>query len=191
VDFLALTTGLGLLSSAHERPAGDLETQLQSFVVDLRAAVSSYVGLNMTIALDGHEISITRSDGTRAAATSLRIPTPSSLGGTPGSALVLYAATPGAFIDLAAGLAWALGLDLSDLVLDEHLPAPVLAQSVIGLHGHAVINRAIGALIAHGHTPESARTELRSDVGLDRQDVPAAAQRILNDLRSGTPPRAA
>jgi hypothetical protein len=104
---------------------------------------------------------------------------------------VLYATTPGAFVDLAADLAWVLEVQPSALVLDRHLvlPSPP-AQGVVGLREHATINRAIGALIERGHSPESARAELHLHADLDSGDIPAAAQRILDGLHPPAQPDA-
>lgn len=96
--------------------------------------------------------------------------------------MVLYAATPGAFVDLAADLAWVLRLEPTALALDQHLVVPVSSDGLVGLAEHATINRAIGVLIARGHTPASARGELRRQADLDSGDVPAAAQRVLDSI---------
>lgn len=178
----ALAADLGLLSAAIQDSGGGLEPGLRSLVKDLRRAVGSYLGLTMTIAVDGNEISFTLSEPTEAA-TSLRIPLPAVAGSPAGSALVLYAATPGAFVDLAADLAWTLALDPSALVLDEDLGMPVSSDGVIGLREHATINRAIGALMERGHSLHSARTELHRRAAPHSGNVPAVAQRILNGLR--------
>jgi len=42
----------------------------------------------------------------------------------PSIALVLYAAVPGALVDLATDLAWLTSLPLADFVLDHHLRGP-------------------------------------------------------------------
>jgi hypothetical protein len=178
-----MAADLGSLSAAVQEPDGDLETLLRAFAGHLRLTIGSYLGLMLTIALDGHEISVSVREQAGTAATSLRVPLSAIALSEAASALVLYAGTSGAFVDLAADLSWALQLDPSALSLDEHLPAAVAAESVVGLREHAAINRAIGVLIEQGHTPESARTELRRVAGLDSGDVPGAAQRILDGVR--------
>jgi hypothetical protein len=74
--------------------------------------VPSYRGLHLTLVEDGHPVSLAaflKSEGAESITASLRIPFP-ALG--PGfdhaSGVVFYAATPGAFVDLAADLGYAL-----------------------------------------------------------------------------------
>jgi hypothetical protein len=179
----ALAADLDMLSAAIQNSDGGLEPVLQSLAKELQAAVESYVGLTITIAAEGHRISFTTSERGATATTSLSIPLTALAGGEAGSSLVLYATTPGAFVDLAADLAWVLEIKPSALVLDQHVAAPAPSDGVTGLSELATINRAIGALIELGHTPESARAELRRHADLDSGDMPAAAQRILDGLR--------
>lgn len=173
---------LAMLSGAIPKPGDGLESVLTSFVDDLRRAVNSFLGLTMTLAVDGHEISFTLTEHETPAGTSLHIPLRPVADLEGGSSLLLYAATPGAFVDLAADIAWILQLDPSALVLDGHLAMPASSDSVVGLREHATINRAIGALIEGGYTPESAGVELRRRADLDGGDIPAAAQRVLAGL---------
>lgn len=179
----ALAADLSLLSAAIEDSDGDLNRRLESFVVDLRGAVGSFLGLTMTIAVEAHEISFTLSERATQAGTSLCIPLSAVTDSRAGSALVLYAATPGAFVDLAADLAWTLTLDPSTFVLDQHLAVPVPSKSVIGLRGHTIVNRAVGALIDRGHTPESAHTELRHHADTEHRSLHAGAQWMLDSIR--------
>ncbi|MEP7019662.1 MAG: hypothetical protein ABI808_03355 [Pseudonocardiales bacterium] len=178
----ALAADLALLSAAVHKTNGRLEPVLQSLARQLRVAVDSYVGLTITIAADGHRISFTASEPNAIAATSLSIPLATVAGSETGSSLVVYATVPGAFVDLAADLAWVLELDPSTFVLDEHLAVPAPSNGVLGLREHATINRAIGALIERGHTPQSARAELQRQAEAESRDIPATAQRILNAL---------
>lgn len=184
VDLSApLAADLHLLSAAVRDSGGDLETRLQALVADLSGAVTSYFGLTMTIGVDGHEISFTLTEHHSKAATSLCIPLSAVTAGDSSGVLVLYADVPGAFVDLAADLAWVLKLDPAALVLDQHLVVPTSSGGLVGLREHATINRAIGALLERGHTPESARAEVHRHADLDSGDVPAAAQRILDGVR--------
>jgi hypothetical protein len=180
----ALAADLGLLSSAIQHTDGGLEPVLESLGNELQAAIDSYVGLTITIAADGHHISFTTSKSGAVSTTSLSIPLSVLVGGEAGSSLVLYAGTPGAFVDLAADLAWVLEIKPSALVLDQHVAVPPSSEGVIGLREHATINRAIGALIERGRTPKAARTALRRHADdAHSGDLPAAAQRILGGLR--------
>lgn len=183
----SLAADLARLSDAAQNPGDGLEPVLERLVADLRRAIGSYLGLTMTIAVEGHEISFTQSERAEPAGTSLQIPLAPVAGSEPGSALVLYAAVPGAFVDLAADMAWILALEPATLVLDAHLGVPVSSEAVIGLREHATINRALGALIEQGFAPDAARAELRRRADLDDGDVPAAAQRILDGLLRRSP----
>jgi hypothetical protein len=102
-----------------------------------------------------------------------------------GSDLVLYAATPGAFIDLAADLNYALGLHPAALTLDDDLTEPVSGTGITGLTSQSTINQALGVLIDRGHTPEAARQELNRLAALDSGQLHHAADAIL---RSTTRP---
>ncbi|MDQ2751226.1 MAG: hypothetical protein ABI775_00230 [Pseudonocardiales bacterium] len=183
----ALAADLGALSAAIEHTDGGLESVLQSLDAELRGAVGSYVGLTITIAAEEHRISFTTTGPDASAGTSLRIPLDAVAGSQTGSTLVLYAATPGAFVDLAADLAWVLEVKPTLLVLDQHLALPTPTAGVAGLREHATINRAIGALIESGLPPELARAELRRRAAVDGGDVPTAAGRILDGLARTDP----
>jgi hypothetical protein len=178
----ALAADLGLLSVAIQNTDGGLEPVLESLATELHGAVDSYIGLTITIAAEGHRISFTTSKPGAIAKTSLGIPITAVAGSEVGSSLVLYATTPGAFVDLAADLAWVLEVKPSALILDQHVDLPAPSDGVTGLRELATINRAIGALIELGHTPESARVELRRSAAMDSGNMPAAAQRILDGL---------
>lgn len=112
-----LSTGLinqlhqlaGSVGADHEA----LGSSLEALVADLTVAVPSYCGLRLTITLQGFPVVVTtfaEADG--AVATSLRLPL-SLLDPTVEvhSRVVFYARTPGAFVDLAADLAYALRTD--------------------------------------------------------------------------------
>jgi len=183
----ALAAHLAALTQALDRPDIDLETQLHAFTADVKHAVTSYTGMTMTIALEGHDVSFTVHDEpAAAAATSLLIPLAALTTTNPGSTLLLYAATPGAFVDLAADLSYALGVDPATLVLDDHLPAPDDGPGMTGLDTKFAIDHAIGVLIGRGQTPESARDEVHRLASLDHGDLRAAAEQII--LSAGSSP---
>lgn len=185
VDLSAtLAADLGLLSVAIQESGADLRAWLESFVRDLHGAIGSYVGLTLTMALDGQEIQFTVSEHLSAAGSSLCIPLAAVAHSDDGSTLVLYAEAPGAFVDMAADLAWALELDPSTLLVDEHLVVPAASNSVIGLRERAMINQAVGVLIDHGHTLESAHDALRNHAEAESGTVYTSAVRILERLRT-------
>ena len=75
----------------------------------------------------------------------------------PSTEITFFAATPGAFVDLGADLTFALGAAAGPR-LDQDLPTPVWT-GVTGISEMSEINVAIGILIGHDHTPETARRE--------------------------------
>lgn len=180
----ALAAQLALLTQALDNPGIDLEAGLHAFTADVKVAVASYTGMTMRIELDGHDVSFTvHDDVTVEPATSLLIPlatlTPAVTPIDAGSTLLLYAATPGAFVDLAADLSYALGIEPAALVLDDHLGRPADPGRLTGLDAHFAIDQAIGVLIDRGHTPESARDELHRLAALDHGNLHVAAQTLV------------
>jgi hypothetical protein len=105
-DLLQLSSHIGLDDDALGAP-------LVSLVEGLQAAVASYRGLHVTIVDNGDPVSLTAFlplQGHDSINTSMRVGF-SALG--PGfngeSYVIFYAATPGAFVDLAADFGYALG----------------------------------------------------------------------------------
>jgi hypothetical protein len=160
----------------------DLEAQLRVLIADIEAAVASYAGLTMTVVAGGQEISFTaRTIGTTGEITaSLRIPLDGEPTSPTGSRLVLYATTPGAFVDLAADLSYTLALEPRMLALDADLVAPPPGPAATGLADHSMINQALGILIDQGHTLESAHSALRHLAEIGSLDLAAAAERLLH-----------
>jgi hypothetical protein len=183
----ALARDLAILSNDLDGSDLDLETQLVAFAASVRLAIASYLGMRMTIAVHGCEFSFSAPDHavarSPAIGTSLRIALNAVSTAEPGSTLVLYAASPGAFVDLAADLGYALGIDPLALVLDDQLAAPASGSgSGMGLERCATINKAVGVLIGRGHTPESARDGLARYASLDGRDPCVAAEQILRTV---------
>lgn len=160
----SLAADLKTLSDALERPGTDLTDSVRKLADVLRAAVPSWLGLTMTLVLDGLPLALTVLDDGVAphhVATSAALPLTSVHGTGPGSSIVFYAGTSGAFVDFAADLSFTLGLELDDVALDQHLAPPRATSGLTGLADTARLNQAIGILIDQGHTPEEARAELR------------------------------
>ena len=104
-DLVHLGSSIGLDHDALHAP-------LIALVADLWAAIPSYRGLYLTIVENDYPVSLAAfpsTDDGESIMTSLRVPF-AALG--PGfdaeSRVVFYAATPGAFVDLAADLGYAL-----------------------------------------------------------------------------------
>lgn len=183
---------LASLTGLLNEPDVDLESELRALSVNLNAAISSYLAMTVTISLDGHRISFTvleradtAQDGPGVTAASLLIPLSGAIDGAGGNTLVVYSSTAGAFVDLAADLSYALGVELSALVLDAHLDGLDVQSSTAGMAGLAeltIINQALGVLLARGYTPNSGRLELQRLADLDGGRIPEAAASILGDV---------
>lgn len=185
-----LAADLAALTQALNNPDIDLEAELRTFAADVKHAVASYCGMTMSIALDGHDVSFSVHDDARSKpATSLLIPLGLLTETAAAGMLLLHAVTPGAFVDLAADLSYALGIDPLHLVLDGHLDPPGDSTGMTGLHDHFAIDQAVGILIDRGHTPETAREELRRLAAADHGDLRTAANTLIRNT-SATPPDA-
>jgi len=185
----ALLNHLAQLASSIGLDVEVLQTPLKSLVWDLRAAIPSYRGLQMIIVHTGQPVTLTdllpaESDG--RVLTSLRLPLvllgPDHDGG---SRVTFYASIPGAFVDLAADLGYALetsvttvpdgqdhaGSDLDGqtaahpedqlgLLLDGDLLQNAEVSGLTGLAELSAVSRALGILIDRGHDPGGAYDSL-------------------------------
>jgi hypothetical protein len=215
-NFYLFNSGISLDGDARDDA---LDESLAAFIAVVEAAVPSYLGLQMTIGQNGHPVTLTRIKPHRTAATSVRLPL-TALGPRfdPGSRVTLYAATAGAFVDLAADLSYALHLPTctdrstdvgssdgddqprgqvgSDrrITLDADLPASPLDSGVYELSGLSelsTINRAIGVLIGQGQHPDDASETLRRDAFREGLEPHSYAAWLLERDRAdrGTNPR--
>ncbi|HTQ19369.1 hypothetical protein [Mycobacterium sp.] len=187
----ALAADLGILTAALDESDADMLQNLHQLGVNAQAALSTYLGLSVTV--DGGDdppFTFTTLDDGAAddVRASLRLTLPGVGAGraAPMVALLLYAGTPGAFVDLAADLAWLTGRPLDDFALDQHLSVPGKPDTGTYLGTASVINQAIGVLIGRGCTPGQAHRELdiQADGGADRH---TAAQFILETLTAADP----
>ncbi len=183
----ALAADLGILAAALDEPGADLLHSLHQLGVDALAAVPAYLGLSVTV--DGSEPPYTFSTFADGAAgnvrTSLRLTPPADVHDgrvAPSVALILYAATPGAFVDLSADLVWLTGRPPSDFALDQHLSVPAGPDAATYLRTTSVINQAIGVLIGRGYAPRQAHSTVGNEACGTRTDRNAAAQIILDSL---------
>lgn len=172
----ALVDGLG----ADDDTLADALTAL---VGHLDAAMSSYLGLRLSLVLDGIPITFTAFSSSRDGqppVTSLRLTLPSlGPGFDPASQVMFYAGTPGTFVDLAADLAHLHGRP--PVALDVELPPPTVVPGFTGLTEYATVNRAVGVLMARGQDPGQAGATLRRRAGAAGLDVPACAARLLEE----------
>jgi hypothetical protein len=195
---MTITPGLAaeliLLSQAVDLPGTDLTETLTRLTADSQAAVDSYLGLSVVITSKRSAFDFTvLNEGTQAEhiRTSLLVPlSPAVLGETSATtavALILYAATPGAFIDLAADLSWITGRTIADFRLDEHRTLPASCIDPTPLAAMSDIDQAIGVLIGSGSIPEHAERDLYARAVTAGTDLPGAASLILASLTELSP----
>ena len=187
----ALAADLGILTAALDEPGADVMHSLHQLGVDAQAAVPTCLGLRITV--DGSDPPFTFSTLEDGAAddvrTSLRLTLPGVGDGraSPSVALILYAGTPGTFVDLTADLAWLTGRPPSDFALDQHLSVPAGSDAGTYLRAASVIDQAIGVLIGRGYTPGQAHRELDTQVDSAGTDRHTTAQFILDTLTAEDP----
>jgi hypothetical protein len=160
----------------------ELENSLTALTEAVKSAAPSYRGLALTLVIDMQPVSVTSAEpgNTSDIATSLRLSLAwiQSLGAD--SRITFYASTPGTFVDLAADLSFALD---SDIRLDEDIP-PVLVSDLTGVGKLSAINKAVGVLINHGHTPDSAQRELRHTAASTPSSIQKAAEAVTDNPSS-------
>ncbi len=180
-----------MLTAALDEPDADVLQSLHQLGVDAQAAVPTYLGLSMTA--DGSDLPFTFTTLEDGAAddvrTSLRLWLPGVGDGraSPSVALILYAGTPGTFVDLTADLAWLTGRPRSDFALDQHLSVPARSDEATYLRAASVFNQAVGVLIGRGYTPREAHSKLGTQADGEGTDRHTAAQFILDTLTAQDP----
>lgn len=175
----ALAADLAVLTQALDEPGADIAATLRQLVSGAKTAVPSYLGLAVTAGHPGSGLSFTTMADLTApidVRASLMMPLHRLARDVAASpvVLILYAASPGAFVDLAADLSWLTGLELDEFALDQHLRLAVDPDAGGVGHAASLINQAIGVLIGRGRTPEQASHELdvrAADAGHSRHDA--------------------
>lgn len=160
-----LSAELAVLTEALADPDVDLQEQMHRLGAVVRAAVSSFIGLRMTVVVEGYPFTVTTVDDSTdlvdvGASVSITLGAARRTSTT--SSVVLYASTPGAFVDLAAD-AVVHRPHPGAVLVDVHLDDPEGVRPVSGSTGWAeisIVNRAVGVLIGRGHTPEQAQSTL-------------------------------
>ena len=186
----ALAVDLDLLTQALDLPGTDIAHTLTKLADNARSVVVSQLGLSVALTFAGDRFDITvLNAGTEAEDihTSLLIPlpAPSLAAGGPEITLILYAGTPGAFVDVAADLAWLSGRGLEEYRLDENLAIPPAPTGPTPLQTLSIVNQAIGVLIGRGFSLAEAKQEL--DVRAAGVGVKRAAVAILDSLQRPSP----
>jgi hypothetical protein len=176
-----LFSDLAVPDGFTEQPV-DLEKSLTALTEAVKSAAPSYRGLALTLIIDKQPVSVTSAEPGNSSdiATSLRL----SLGWVPSlsadSRITFYASTPGTFVDLAADLTFALHSDIS---LDQDIPS-ALVSDLTGAGKLSAINKAVGVLVDHGHTPASAQHELRHIADATPSSIQKAAETVTENASS-------
>jgi hypothetical protein len=159
---------------------------LAALTTDVRTAVSSYLGLRLTVVLDGWPVTLTSflmGDGL-APATSLRlVMSPTAAAFDAERQIVFYSSTPGAFVDLAADSAYLQGRSEPHgpaVAIDIDLPPITLVSGFTGLAEYVMINRAIGLLIDSGLLTDQARATLHRDAAVNGLPLHLHAAQLLH-----------
>ena len=189
----ALAADLAALTESLDDPGTDISQTLRRLAADTKIAVHSYLGLSAMFSVGGRRLEFTAFEEdaeTEDIRASLRISLPPNVSGSEDPAatasLILFAATPGAFLDLATDLSWLAGslggLNTAAFVLDEDLTVPHDPAAPSRLKTLSTIDQAIGVLISQGNTLEQAHQHLDLLAAYTRVDRPTAAETILAEL---------
>jgi hypothetical protein len=184
----ALAAELAMLSDALDATEDGIVEGLARLTVDAKLAVPSYVGLTLTAHDSASPLSLTAmEDHARQDDVVSSLAIPLSDGGPDAGRVVviLYAAQPGAFVDLAADLSWLTGRSLADFVLDEHLGPALEPDAAGGVQAASLVNQAIGILLARGYTPERAAQEIDARAAAAGHTRAEAAAVILGEPPPG------
>jgi hypothetical protein len=182
-----MVAALGILTDALDEPGTDIVHSLQQLALAAAAAIPTYRGLSVVVPQSDPAFTVTTlADGVNAGdiRTSLQVllPTMGADGDAATVAVILYAAAPGTFVDLAADLAWLTGRPMSEVTLDGHLTVPAATDIGAQLRAASDINQAIGVLMGRGYTPRQADRHLDIQAATNRTDRHAAAQLILDTV---------
>ena len=181
---------------------GSVAGPLKTLTGDLRRATDAYLGLQVVLLDRPYPLTLTAVPVGMAAEeiqTSLRLPWSvlelGLAGGTtaedPASTLTLYAGRPGAFVDLAADLAYAWRTpesatprpDPAAIRLDLDLRPTSLVSGLVGHTERSTINRAVGFLIGQGYDVDEAYRVLVSRADAEGSSVLEYAVALLRPER--------
>lgn len=183
----AMAAALNVLTEALDDPHTDIAHDLQLLAAYGAAAVTSYCGLSVVVPHSDPPLNFTAlTDGATAddirTSVQLELPACSEPRKSSAVAIILYARSPGAFVDLAADLTWFTGRPATSFVLDEHLTDAAGPRLDGQLHAVSAINQAIGVLIGRGYTPGEADGELDASAARSQTDRYVAARGILAEI---------
>jgi hypothetical protein len=160
----------------------ELEKSLTALTEAVKGAAPSYRGLALTLIIDKQPVSVISAEpgNTSDIATSLRLSLAWVSSLSADSRITFYASVPGTFVDLAADLAFALD---SDIRLDEDIPS-ALVSDLTGVGKLSAVNKAVGVLVGHGHTLDSAQRELRHMADATPSSIQNAAEAVTDNPSS-------
>jgi hypothetical protein len=192
-----LAAALTALTLALDEPGENLADSVARFALASRLAISSYLGMSVHATVNGRELGFTtldERDTSLEITTSLRLAMDPSLypatyvDAFPTIVLILYARTPGAFVDLSADLVWLRTTGVTRatyIALDQDLAAPVFRRIDIALGVMSSIDQATGVLIERGSTPDQARGQLAVLSAASGRTLHAEAEHLLASLGPG------
>jgi hypothetical protein len=200
----ALLAHLQELMASIGEDGHDLDDTLKALTTALRSTAASYRGFQLTLVENHWPVTLTVFTGGRdvLVGTSLRVPLALvSRKADPESRVVFFAATAGAFTDLAADLSYVLGRvpieqqspaaysadrgqkgvdgQPTALQLDSDLPLVVPVSGLTGVAERTVLNRAVGILVDQGHDIEQAHQVLRRNAAAAHVEPHIYAARML------------
>ncbi len=180
----AIAQDLAALSRSLDEPGADLAQMVRQLGDSCTRAVASYTGFSITLMIDGMRVTFAALDdsvGSSGIGTSVMFPVAATAGHGTGSEVILYAATPGAFVDLAADLNYAFALGPDVVQLDRHLTPPDL-DAETGLASMSRYHQALGILLDRGLDEDQARAELQRLANRDAVSLDSTAQTLLDSL---------
>jgi hypothetical protein len=182
----AMAASLNILTAALDEPGTDIAHSLQQLAIAAAAAIPTYLGLSILVShTDPRFICTTLADGAFVGDkhTSLQVLLPTTgAADDPAVTVTLYATAPGAFVDLAADMAWLTGRPPAEFILDQHVAIASGADTTAQLQATSDINQAIGVLIGRGYSPQRAEWELDIQAANNKSDRHNAARLILDKL---------
>lgn len=180
---------LALLTAALDDPGTDLLGLLTVVADHLTTAMPSFLGVTITVVLDGVAVTLGVHDADLAPTAKASLNLPFSVlvpDDTTNGTMVFHAADVGGFPDLAVAVMKSAA-DGEQILAGGQLASPRSERSmrVTGLAEFSVRNQAIGVLIDQGHTPDQAWMELRRATR-DDATLDETAQHTLDHLTRTT-----
>jgi hypothetical protein len=191
VKFTAsLAAELATLNATLDESGSDIGQGLRQLAALVTAAVPSYLGLSVVATRHDSSFTVTLlEDGVTAGdvGTSILLawPNPGARRLVATVAFILYARSPGAFVDLAADAAWLTESPPIEFMLDAHLGVPAEPGTAPSMAAASVINQAIGVLIGRGYTTRQAHWALDAQAAVGETNRLNAAHVILARLTPG------